>query len=71
MSFITIGILWIEHHGMMSAVRSINRRFLERTLIFLLFISIIPWPTALAADYADQAVPEARAAAVLYAATML
>ena len=70
-SFITIGILWIEHHGMMSAVRGINRRFLERTLIFLLFISIIPWPTALAADYADQAVPEARAAAVLYAAAML
>jgi len=70
-SFLTIGILWIEHHGMMSAVRGINRRFLERTLIFLLFISIIPWPTALAADYADQAVPEARAVAVLYAATML
>lgn len=70
-SFITIGILWIEHHGMMSAVRGINRRFLERTLIFLLFISIIPWPTALAADYADQAVPEARVVAVLYAATML
>ncbi len=70
-SFITIGILWIEHHGMMSAVRGINRRFLERTLIFLLFISIIPWPTALAADYADQAMPEARAVAVLYAATML
>ena len=48
-SFITIGILWIEHHGMMSAVCGINRRFLERTLAFLLFISIIPWPTALAA----------------------
>ncbi len=70
-SFVTIGILWIEHHGMMSAVRGINRRFLERTLAFLLFISILPWPTALAADYADQAVPEARAVAVLYAATML
>jgi uncharacterized membrane protein len=70
-SFITIGILWIEHHGMMSAVRGIDRRFLERTLAFLLFISIIPWPTALAADYANQSVSEARAAAVLYAATML
>ena len=45
-SFVTIGILWIEHHGMMSAIRGINRRFLERTLAFLLFVSIIPWPTA-------------------------
>ena len=70
-SFATLGILWIENHGMMSAVRSIDRRFLERTLAFLLFISVIPWPTALAANYADHSFPEARAAAVLYAATML
>jgi uncharacterized membrane protein len=70
-SFVTIGILWIEHHGMMSAVRSVDRRFLERTLAFLLFISVIPWPTALASNYADRGLPEARAAAILYAATML
>jgi len=70
-SFVTLGILWIEHHGMMGAVRSIDRRFLERTLAFLLFISVIPWPTALAADYARQGFGEARAVAILYAATML
>jgi len=70
-SFVTIGILWIEHHGMMSAVRGIDRRFLERTPAFLLFISIIPWPTALAANYAKGGFSEARAVAVLYAGTML
>ena len=70
-SFVTLGILWIEHHGMMGAVRSIDRRFLERTLAFLLFISVIPWPTALAADYARQGYRDARAVAILYAATML
>ena len=70
-SFVTIGLLWIEHHGMMSAVRSINRRFLERTLAFLLFISIIPWPTALAAGYARQGTADARVAAILYASAML
>jgi uncharacterized membrane protein len=69
-SFVTIGILWIEHHGMMSAVRHINRRFLERTLLFLLFVSIIPWPTAIAAEYADRG-SQAQPAAVLYAAVML
>ena len=70
-SFATLGILWIEHHGMMGAVRSIDRRFLERTLVFLLFISIIPWPTALAADYVNAGFSQARDAAILYAATML
>jgi len=69
-SFATVGLLWIEHLGMMSAVTRLNRRFLERTLVFLLFVSIIPWPTALAAGYADQG-SQAIPAAVLYAATML
>jgi uncharacterized membrane protein len=69
-SFVTVGILWIEHHGMMSAVREVNRRFLERTLLFLLFVSIIPWPTSIAARYATHG-SQARAAAVLYATTML
>ena len=70
-SFVTIGLVWIEHHGMMSAVRSVNRRFLERTLVFLLFVSIIPWPTAIAAEYADRGFGEARIAAILYSSTML
>jgi uncharacterized membrane protein len=62
-SFVTVGILWIDLHGMMSAVREVNRRFLERTLLFLLFISIIPWPTSIAAPYANHG-SQADAAAV-------
>jgi uncharacterized membrane protein len=69
-SFLTIGIVWIEHHGMMAAVDRINRRFLERTLLLLLFVSIIPWPTAIAADYVDRG-SQAEPAAVLYAGVML
>ena len=69
-SFATIGIIWIEHHAMMSAVRHIDRRFLEITLLFLLLISVVPWPTALAADYATSGT-QARPVAVLYAGTML
>jgi uncharacterized membrane protein len=70
-SFATVGILWIEHHGMMAAVNRIDRRFLERTLLFLLFVSIIPWPTAIAAEYVDSGSQAARTAAVLYAGVML
>jgi uncharacterized membrane protein len=54
----------------MGAVRAVNRRFLERTLVFLLFVSIIPWPTAIAASYANQG-SQALPAAVLYAGTMM
>ena len=69
-SFATIGIIWIEHHGMMSAVKAIDRRFLEISLLFLLVVSVVPWPTALAAEYARSG-SQARPAAVLYAGTML
>jgi len=70
-SFLTVGIVWIEHVGMLSAVRAVNRRFLERVLLFLLFVSVIPWPTALAAQYVTKGAEQARTVAVLYAGIML
>jgi uncharacterized membrane protein len=70
-SFATVGILWIEHVGMLSAVRSVNRRFLELTLMFLLFVTVVPWPTSLAAEHVNEGGPAARTAALLYAGLML
>lgn len=69
-SFVTVGVVWIEHHGMMGGVVRVNRRFLERSLAFLLFVSIIPWPTALAAGSATHG-GQARPAAILYASALL
>ncbi|MGO9456314.1 MAG: TMEM175 family protein [Acidimicrobiales bacterium] len=69
-SFATLGILWMEHHEMMSAVVITTRRFIERTLVFLLFVAAVPWPTALAAQFADEP-RAARLVAALYSATML
>ena len=69
-TFATIGVLWIEHHGMMSAVKVANRRFMERTLVFLLTVSVIPWPTALAAEFGRQGGANARTAAVVYSAIL-
>jgi uncharacterized membrane protein len=56
---------------MMSAVRLTNRRFIERTLLFLLFVAIIPWPTSLAAEHASHGGTPARVVALLYAGTMM
>lgn len=70
-SFATVGVIWTEHLGMMSAVREVNRRFVEHTLVFLLFLSIIPWPTALAAEYLRDGGAAARTATLLYGSTML
>lgn len=69
-SFATLGIVWIEHHGMLSVVHRTNRRFQEITLAFLLFVALIPWPTALAATFADETSTAARLVAALYSASL-
>jgi len=38
-TFATVGIVWIEHSGMMRAVQQVNRRFIERTLVLLFFVA--------------------------------
>jgi uncharacterized membrane protein len=78
-SFATLGVVWLEHHGMMLAVRRTSRRFIEISLVFLLFVALLPWPTALAAQFAPSALGAeladqartARLVTVLYSSNML
>ena len=70
-AFVTVGLIWIEHHGVAAAIVRINRRLLERSLLFLLTVSLIPWPTALAAEHWPDGGADATTVAILFAATML
>lgn len=68
-SFATLGVVWLEHHGMMLAVRRTSRAFIEVSFVFLLFVALLPWPTALTAQFADE--PKASTlVTVLYSSTM-
>jgi TMEM175 potassium channel family protein len=69
-SFATLGVVWLEHHGMMLAVRRTSRTFIEITFAFLLFVALLPWPTALTAEFADEA-STSGLVTFLYSATML
>jgi uncharacterized membrane protein len=68
-SFATLGIVWLEHHSMMLAVRRTSRVFIEITFGFLLFVALLPWPTALTAEFADEASGSALVT-FIYSATM-
>jgi uncharacterized membrane protein len=68
-SFATLGVVWLEHHGMMLAVRRTSRSLIEITFGFLLFVALLPWPTALTAAFADEATA-ARLVTVLYSSTL-
>jgi uncharacterized membrane protein len=68
-SFLVIGIIWLNHHTMLMLVDRVDRVVLFANLVLLLTVSVIPFPTRLLADYLLE--PEGHVAAAVYSATML
>src|SRR5258708_12799697 len=50
-SFLTIGIMWMNHHTLFGHVRLIDRPLLVLNLLLLMGVVAIPFPTALVADH--------------------
>jgi uncharacterized membrane protein len=67
-SFLTIGIIWVNHHTVMSLVERVDRRFLLATVVFLMCVAFIPFPTRLLAGHVRE--DGAEAAALLYGITL-
>jgi uncharacterized membrane protein len=68
-SFLIIGIIWVNHHTMFDKVRRVDRPVLFANLALLLVVSAIPFPTRLLAEYLT-AGGDAHVAAAVYSATM-
>jgi TMEM175 potassium channel family protein len=49
-SFVTIGIMWINHHTVMSLIVRVDRRFLLANIGLLMCIAFVPFPTRLIAE---------------------
>jgi TMEM175 potassium channel family protein len=67
-SFVTIGIMWMNHHLMMTQVGRIDRRFTVATLGLLMCIAFVPFPTRLVAEHVRDST--ARDAALAYGFTL-
>lgn len=50
-SFLTIGIIWINHHAMIGRLARPDHSILMLNLVLLLTIAVIPFGTSLAAEY--------------------
>src|SRR6516225_6830049 len=70
-SFLTIGIMWMNHHTILAHVARVDRPLLVINLLLLMGIVVIPFPTALVADNLTGPAPDARAAAVTYGLVMI
>ena len=53
-SFITIGIIWINHHVMIARLARADHSIMILNLILLLTIGLIPFGTSLVAEYLRQ-----------------
>lgn len=67
-SFLTIGIMWVNHHMILDQVGRVDRAFLFIHVIFLMLIAFVPFPTQLVAEHLRGS--DARAAALTYGITL-
>src|SRR5205823_5389004 len=67
-SFLTIGIMWINHHTVFSQIGRVDRTFLLVNVIFLMLVAFVPFPTRLVAEHLRK--DGAEAAALAYGITL-
>ncbi len=65
-SFVTIGIMWINHHTLFRQIGRVDRTFLATNVLFLMVIAFIPFPTHVLASHLQH---DAKAAAFFYGLT--
>jgi uncharacterized membrane protein len=50
-SFFIVGLMWFEHHRVFRFIERFDAGLIWKNLLFLLFITFIPFPTALFSEY--------------------
>jgi uncharacterized membrane protein len=70
-SFVTIGIIWINHHVMIGRLREADHAILTLNLLLLLTIGVLPFATNLLSTYLTQPRGQHLAAAIYAGAFLL
>ena len=65
-SFVMIGVYWVGHHNQFHYIRRTDRVMLWINILFLMFISLIPFSSSLLGHY-----PRQRAAITLYGLNLM
>ena len=70
-SFVTIGIIWINHHAMIARLREADHPILILNILLLMTIGVLPFATSLMATYLRHSDGERLAAAIYSGALLL
>ncbi len=57
LSFFVVGLYWHAHHQVSVQVKQVNSAFIWLNLVWLLFVSVLPFPTSLLGRYPLQPLP--------------
>ena len=69
LSFLSIGIMWVNHHVVLTFIREADRAFLFINLFLLMSIAFVPFPTEVFAEHLQK--EGAREAAFAYGLTFI
>jgi uncharacterized membrane protein len=69
-SFITIGGIWLAHHGIFRRLQYANRQLMLINLLLLMAVSFLPFPTKLMAEAIESSEAE-RAAVIFFGGSLL
>ena len=50
-SFLTVGVVWVNHHAVFKGLRKVDRTTLFINLVLLLTVVLVPYPTQLLGHY--------------------
>jgi len=61
-SFLTVGVIWVNHHGLFNYVDHVDRALLFLNTLLLLVVAFTPFPTRLIAEFLRESKNEETAA---------
>jgi uncharacterized membrane protein len=64
-SFFTIGAFWLRHNAITTAISGVDSAFVRLNLLAIFFVSFLPFPTKLLAEFLENE-EQTRVAAVFY-----
>jgi TMEM175 potassium channel family protein len=70
-SFLMIGIIWVNHHVLVRQITQVDRTLLFINLALLMFVVLIPFSTGVVADYFSRHDWNTRVAMMIYAGVFL
>jgi uncharacterized membrane protein len=70
-SFLTIGSVWLAHHGLVSRLSAVDPVLMRMNIVLLMAVAFLPFPTRLMAEGLSESTAAERAAVIVYGAVAL